>query len=71
MDGADRCDLKIEANLLHKLSHEEVLEMVLKENAVAKRVKRGILKTKYDLYHGCRAIMYIFTNRQSSKIIKE
>lgn len=39
------------------------LEIMLKEKAVVNRVKRGILKTKYELYPNCRAILHIYTNR--------
>lgn len=43
---------------------EKALEMVLKEKTVTNRIKNGIYKTKYELYPDCRAILYIFTNRQ-------
>lgn len=36
---------------------------MLKEKAVVNRVKRGILKTKYELYPNSRAILHIYTNR--------
>lgn len=39
------------------------LEIMLKEKAVVNRVKRGILKTKYELYPNSRAILHIYTNR--------
>ncbi|CAG9796636.1 unnamed protein product [Diatraea saccharalis] len=64
VDGADRCDLKINAAELIKLDLENALNIVVKEESVAKRIKSGIFKTKYELYPGCRAILHIFTNRK-------
>ncbi|XP_026492706.2 leucine--tRNA ligase, mitochondrial [Vanessa tameamea] len=63
VDGADRCELKIPAVELNEVSSEEALEIMLKEKTIANRVKKGILKTKYELYPNCRAILHIYTNR--------
>ncbi|CAH2102578.1 unnamed protein product [Euphydryas editha] len=63
VDGADRCELKIAATELNGITSERALEIMLKEKTVVNRVKRGILKTKYELYPNCRAILYIYTNR--------
>lgn len=64
VDGADRCELKIEARHLRNLQHERALEMMLNEVAIQKTTKRGIHKTKFELYPDCRAILNIFTNRK-------
>ncbi|XP_023939473.1 probable leucine--tRNA ligase, mitochondrial [Bicyclus anynana] len=65
VDGADRCDLKIEAAKLKSLDLNEALQIVLGEKAVIERIKHGIIKTKYELYPDCRAILHIYTNRQA------
>ncbi|XP_039757439.1 probable leucine--tRNA ligase, mitochondrial isoform X2 [Pararge aegeria] len=65
VDGADRCDLKIEANKLNSLDLDRVLQIVIEEKGVAERIKHGILRTKYELYPNCRAILHIFTNRKA------
>ncbi|XP_049881347.1 probable leucine--tRNA ligase, mitochondrial isoform X2 [Pectinophora gossypiella] len=68
IDGADRCELKIKASDLENLSEDKALQMMIKEQKVSKRLKTGILKTKYELYPGCRAILHIFTNRPTQPI---
>ncbi|KAL4712768.1 hypothetical protein ACJJTC_008065 [Scirpophaga incertulas] len=67
VDGADRCDLKMKAMHLNNLDSSQALNIMIKEESVAKRIKTGILKSKFHLYPGCRAILYIYTNRQNHK----
>lgn len=67
VDGADRCDLKVESIELENLKEEGALQMVLKEKSVAKWVTTGIARTQYDVYPGCRAILHIITNRHVKK----
>ncbi|CAH2050359.1 unnamed protein product, partial [Iphiclides podalirius] len=67
VDGADRCDLKIKAEELLHIDEAKALEIMLKQEPVAKRVKREIVRTKYDLFPYCRAILYIYTNRNVNK----
>ncbi|XP_060803565.1 leucine--tRNA ligase, mitochondrial isoform X2 [Amyelois transitella] len=67
VDGADRCDLKIEASHLKNLSQEDALHLAINEEPVAKRLKSGILRVQYELYPGCRAILSIFTNKNVKK----
>ena len=38
--------------------------MMLKEKAVTDRIKTDIIRTKYELYPECRAILHIYTNRK-------
>lgn len=69
VDGADRCDLKIIGHELNNMTEEKALEIMLKEKLVKDRIKTDIIKTKYELYPDCRAILHIFTER-SSKVKK-
>lgn len=64
MDGADRCELKIKALDLINLNHEKALELMLNQEAIQKRIKSGILRTNYEWYPDCRAILHIYTNRK-------
>ncbi|CAB3240586.1 unnamed protein product [Arctia plantaginis] len=68
VDGADRCELKIEAKNLPNLQQDDALQMMLNEEAIKKTTKRGIYKTKYELYPDCRAILHIFTNRKEKAV---
>lgn len=63
VDGADRCELKMEPKHLNNLQQEKALQLMLNEEVIKKFVKTGIHKTKYELYPDCRAILHIFTNR--------
>lgn len=67
VDGADRCDLKVKSIELENLKEEGALHMALKEKSVATWVTTGIARTQYNVYPGCRAILYIFTNRHVKK----
>ncbi|KAG7310709.1 hypothetical protein JYU34_003514 [Plutella xylostella] len=69
VDGADRCELKVKAADLPNMSQEMALEMMLKEAQVSKRITRGILKSKYELYPECRAILHI-TSIKKDNVIK-
>ncbi|XP_032528867.2 probable leucine--tRNA ligase, mitochondrial [Danaus plexippus] len=69
VDGADRCDLKIIGHELNNMTEEKALEIMLKEKLVKDRIKTDIIKTKYELYPDCRAILHIFTER-SAKVKK-
>ncbi|XP_075972098.1 leucyl-tRNA synthetase, mitochondrial [Anticarsia gemmatalis] len=64
VDGADRCELKIEAKNLINVKHDDALQMMINEEAIKKTIRRGIHKTKYEHYPDCRAILHIFTNRK-------
>lgn len=64
VDGADRCELKVEARDLMNLQEDQALQMMLKEEAIKRSTRRGIHRTKYELYPDCRAILHIFTNRK-------
>ncbi|XP_068626458.1 leucine--tRNA ligase, mitochondrial [Battus philenor] len=63
VDGADRCDLKVKAEELSNLNQEQALQIMLRQESVAKRIERGIAKINYELYPNCRAILNIYTNR--------
>ncbi|XP_063548615.1 leucine--tRNA ligase, mitochondrial [Cydia strobilella] len=67
VDGVDRCELKIAAPLLDGLGQQEAMQMMLDQADVAFRVQRGIIKTKYELFPGSRAILNLFTNRSAKK----
>ncbi|XP_034833133.1 probable leucine--tRNA ligase, mitochondrial isoform X1 [Maniola hyperantus] len=67
VDGADRCDLKIEATKLKNLDLEQAVHLMVREKTVAERITHGISKTKYELYPDCRAILHIYTNRHKIK----
>ncbi|XP_047525766.1 probable leucine--tRNA ligase, mitochondrial [Pieris napi] len=71
VDGVHRCDLKIPAYELPRLTEQQALEIMSKEQVIAKRLKRGILKTKFELYPDCRAILNIFTKQNISKQTKQ
>ncbi|KOB65649.1 Leucyl-tRNA synthetase, partial [Operophtera brumata] len=64
VDGADRCELKIKATDLLTLDHEKALQLMLEQEAIQKRIGNGILRTKYEWYPDCRAILHITTNRK-------
>lgn len=64
MDGADRCELKIKASDLLTLDKEKALQLMLEQEPVQKRIRNGILRTKYEWYPDCRAILHIYTNRK-------
>lgn len=59
--------MKVEAFKLRSLDSEKALEIMVKEKPVAERLKHGILRTKFELYPDCRAILHIYTNRQAKK----
>ncbi|XP_063395151.1 leucine--tRNA ligase, mitochondrial isoform X1 [Cydia fagiglandana] len=67
VDGVDRCELKIAAPVLDRLGQEEAMQMMLDQADVAFRVQRGIIKTKYELFPGSRAILNLYTNRSAKK----
>ncbi|XP_047985060.1 leucine--tRNA ligase, mitochondrial [Leguminivora glycinivorella] len=67
IDGVDRCELKIAAPVLDRLGEEEAMQMMLDQADVAFRISRGIIKTKYELFPGSRAILNLFTNRSTNK----
>ncbi|XP_061708795.1 leucine--tRNA ligase, mitochondrial [Cydia pomonella] len=67
VDGVDRCELKIAAPVLDRLGQEEAMQMMLDQADVAFRVQRGIIKTKYELFPGSRAILNLFTNQSAKK----
>ncbi|RVE41321.1 hypothetical protein evm_014029 [Chilo suppressalis] len=46
VDGADRCDLKIKAADLEKLDSKNAINMAVRQDAIADRIKAGISKTK-------------------------
>lgn len=71
VDGANICDLRIQASELEKLNYEQALQLMLEQKVVQKRLKAGILNTNYELYPGCRAILNIFTNRKQKQAKKE
>ncbi|KAJ0182554.1 hypothetical protein K1T71_001923 [Dendrolimus kikuchii] len=71
VDGADVCDLKIKASDLVNLNYEHALQLMLDQEVVQRRLTAGILKTNYELYPGCRAILNIFTNRTQKPVEKE
>ncbi|KAJ8735536.1 hypothetical protein PYW07_007156 [Mythimna separata] len=72
VDGADRCDLKIKASDLLKLSHEKALQMMLNEESVKKRLKTNeILKTKFELFPYCRAILHIYPKKVKKVAVEE
>lgn len=62
VDGADRCELKIKAIDLLTLNQEKALQLMLEQKAIQKWIRNGILRTKYEWYPDCRAIMHIYTN---------
>ncbi|KPJ16720.1 putative leucyl-tRNA synthetase, mitochondrial [Papilio machaon] len=68
VDGADRCDLKIRADELSKINQERALQIMLEQEPVAKRIARGIVNTKYELFPNCRAILYGLILSEKSKI---
>lgn len=67
VDGVDRCDLKITAPVLDCLGQEQAIQIMLEQEKVSNRLKKGIVKTHYELYPGCRAILHIFTDRSVKK----
>ncbi|CAG4964973.1 unnamed protein product [Colias eurytheme] len=67
VDGAPLCDLKIVASELPNLTEEKAIDMVLRDQGVIKRTKRGIQRFQYELYPDCRAILNIFTNQSVQK----
>ncbi|XP_041975522.1 probable leucine--tRNA ligase, mitochondrial [Aricia agestis] len=71
VDGADRCELKIEASKLPHLTEEKALQAMLQEESVQKTLRHGILRTKYELYPDCRAILHIYTNRSTATKAKK
>lgn len=71
VDGVHRCDLKIPALELPYLTEEKAFEMMTKQEAIAKRLKRGVQRTKYELYPDCRAILNIFTKQNIAKPKKQ
>lgn len=64
VDGADRCELKIKSIDLLTLDQEKALQLMLEQEAIQKRIRNGILRTKYEWYPYCRAILHITTNRK-------
>lgn len=68
VDGADRCELKIKASDLLKLTHEEALQIMLNEEPVKQRLKSDIHKTKFELYPHCRAILHIYPKRKVKQV---
>lgn len=68
VDGADRCELKIKAAELNNLHEERALQVMLNEESVQKWTRRGVLRQKYELYPGCRAILHIFTNKKQKQV---
>lgn len=50
------------------MSENEAINMMVKQENVAKRLTKGILRTKFELYPGCRAILHIFTKREAKKV---
>ena len=68
VDGADRCELKIKASDLSKLSHEKALQMMLNEESVKKRLKNEIHKTKFELFPYCRAILHIYPKKKLKQV---
>ncbi|CAH4031105.1 probable leucine--tRNA ligase, mitochondrial [Pieris brassicae] len=71
VDGVHRCELKIPAFELPHLTEQQALEIMSKEEVIAKRLRRGILRTKFELYPDCRAILNIFTKQNISKQTKK
>ncbi|KAJ2947843.1 hypothetical protein O0L34_g9632 [Tuta absoluta] len=68
VDGSDRCDIKIPAVELANLSEAKALQIMLEQKEVLKRIGgRGILRTKYEIYPGCRATLHIFSNRKQAE----
>ncbi|XP_063821308.1 leucine--tRNA ligase, mitochondrial [Ostrinia nubilalis] len=64
VDGADRCEIKIKSIYLKEINQETALGMMINKEPVAKWIKTNIIRTKFELYPGCRAILHISTNRQ-------
>lgn len=59
--------MKIKTKELNLMSAESALQLMIQEKSVANRIRKGIVKTKYELYPGCRAILYIYTNRSKKE----